>query len=133
MSGKFVTRQALVTDQLDWGSIAWHSRPEFTQCRELVLLEVCIQPGKGHNFHRHPRQEEIIFVLEGQIEQWIGQEKSKLGPGDSAFIGAGVVHASFNTGQQEVRLLAILGPSVGAEGYELEEVYEQAPWNSLRT
>ena len=32
-------------------------------------------PGKCHDFHRHPGQEEVIYVLEGTIEQWLEQEK----------------------------------------------------------
>ena len=51
-----------------------------------------------------------------------------LRPGDSAFIGAGVVHASFNVSDRNAKLLAILGPCVGAEGYELVDVSRQEPW-----
>jgi quercetin dioxygenase-like cupin family protein len=98
-----------------------------------VVLEVTLRPAGGHNFHRHPNQEELIYVIEGEIEQWIDQEKRVLRPGDSAFIGADVVHASFNVSDRNAKLLAILGPCIGSEGYELVDVAEQEPWVSLRT
>ncbi len=71
-------------------------------------------------------------MIDGEIEQWIGQQKRRLGPGDSAFIGADVVHASFNAGDSNAKLLAILGPCVGSGGYELVDVADQEPWVSLR-
>ena len=89
-------------------------------------------PGFGHNFHKHPDQEEVIYVIDGQIEQWLDKNNQLLGNGDSVFIGAGVVHASFNVSDRPARLLAILGPCVGEGGYELVEVFDQEPWKSLR-
>ena len=41
---------------------------------------------------------------------------------------ADVVHASFNTSDRNARLLAILGPCIGPEGYELVDVADQEPW-----
>ncbi len=55
-----------------------------------------------------------------------------IGPCDSLFIGADVVHASFNIGDTDAKLLAILGPCVGEGGYETVEVGNEAPWNALR-
>ncbi|MEM6696500.1 MAG: cupin domain-containing protein, partial [Pseudomonadota bacterium] len=61
-----------------------------------------------------------------------GTEKRLFGPGDSVFIGADVVHASFNVGDDTAQLLAILGPCVGDQGYELVDVAGDAPWKDLR-
>ena len=71
-------------------------------------------------------------MIDGEIEQWVDQEKRMLRSGDSAFIGADVVHASFNVSDRKAKLLAILGPCVGTEGYELVDVAAQEPWASLR-
>jgi len=76
-------------------------------------------PGKGHNFRKHPDQEEVVIVIAGKVEQWVDREKRILGPGDSAFIPADVVHASFNVGDQAAKIIAILGPCVGPVGYEV--------------
>jgi len=129
----FVISSEIEREQLTWGSSGVISGPLQNGAKQIVTLNVGLKPGLGHDFHRHPTQEEVIYVLEGQIEQWVGEEKRMLNPGDAAFIPAGVVHASFNSGSGEARVLAILGPAVGADGYEVEEVADQAPWKSLRS
>jgi quercetin dioxygenase-like cupin family protein len=133
MFGKFISSTEVKREELEWGSLAWFSSPAASSSKDLVVLEVTLRPAGGHNFHRHPNQEELIYVIEGEIEQWIDQEKRVLRPGDSAFIGADVVHASFNVSDRNAKLLAILGPCIGSEGYELVDVAEQEPWVSLRT
>ncbi len=133
MSGKFVPAAEAVRQQLDWGSLGWCSRPADTAAENLVVIEVTLSPGGGHAFHQHPRQEEVIYVIQGEVEQWREDEKRTLRPGDSVFLPAGTVHASFNETQNDCKLLAILAPSVGGDdGYEVVEVADQSPWNGLR-
>lgn len=132
MKGKFVTGQEAVRDQLDWGTMTWFSRPELTETKHLVIIEVELQPGGGHNFHNHPGQEESIYVLSGKVEQWLEKDKQILTQGDAIYIGDGVVHATFNTFDEPAKLLVALGPAVGDEGYQLVEVHEEEPWASLR-
>ncbi|MEX1021424.1 MAG: cupin domain-containing protein [Litorilinea sp.] len=132
MNGKFIAAHQLERDLLEWGEIGWVSRPSTTGAAQLSVLEATFLPGMGHNFHRHPGQEEVIYVIAGQVEQWLEQEHKLLGPGDSVFIGADVVHASFNVGQEAVKLMAILGPCAGEDGYVTVEVGDEAPWNTLR-
>ena len=132
MTGRFVTSADVRREELSWGSLAWFSSPSASQAKNLVVLEVTLASGNGHNFHKHPNQEEVIYVIEGEVEQWIGREKRFLKAGDSAFIGADVVHASFNVSGRDAKLLAILGPCVGPEGYELVDVAGQEPWAGIR-
>ena len=134
MAGMFVLSKDVEREQLDWGVQGWFSRPTRTGADTLVLVEVSLRPGCGHTFHYHPRQEEIVYVLTGEVEQWIETEKKTLKAGDSAFMGVGTVHASFNVSNQPARVLAIVGPAlnVGVDGYEVIEVPDEAPWNSLR-
>src|SRR5512133_1369920 len=107
MTGKFVSSAEVRREELSWGSLAWFSSPTVSHAKDLVVLEVTLTSGGGHNFHRHPNQEEVIYVIEGEIEQWIDRDKRLLSAGDSAFIGADVVHASFNVSNRQARLLAI--------------------------
>jgi quercetin dioxygenase-like cupin family protein len=132
MIGKFISSAEVKREELAWGSLAWFSSPTASNAKDLVVLEVTLRPAGGHNFHRHPHQEEVIYVIEGEIEQWVDQTKRMLRSGDSAFIGADIVHASFNLSDRNARLLAILGPCIGSEGYELVDVAGQEPWVSLR-
>jgi quercetin dioxygenase-like cupin family protein len=132
MPGKFVIASETPPDVLDWGELRWMSNPPTTGARQLTVIDVTLAPGKGHDFHKHPDQEEVIYVIAGEVEQWIGQEKRMLVPGDCAYIPADVVHASFNVGAADAKVVAILGPCVGKIGYELVDVAGDAPWKTLR-
>ncbi len=128
----FIKKNKKEVETLDWGNLTRLSGPKKTNAKDLVVIEVNIAPGQGHDFHKHPKQEEVIYVVNGTVEQWVGQEKQILEAGESVFIPADIVHASFNVGDADARLIAILGPCIGEDGYELVEVYEEAPWNTLR-
>jgi quercetin dioxygenase-like cupin family protein len=132
MSGKFISSREVDREEAGWGSLAWFSGPIVSNAKSLVVIEVTLNPPGAHSFHKHPNQEEVIYVIEGEIEQWVDGEKRILRPGDSAFIAADVVHASFNTSSRIARLLAILGPCIGPEGYELVDVANQEPWQSFK-
>lgn len=129
---KYITQADRKAEVLDWGNLIWMSSPQVTDAKQLVVIEVNLKPGNGHDFHKHPQQEEVIYVISGKIEQWVGQEKRILTAGESAFIKADEVHASFNVGDTEAKLMAILSPCIGDEGYELVEVFEEEPWASMR-
>ena len=133
MAGKFVVAKDVTPDVLDWGTLRWLSNPPNTGAETLTVINVAITPGNGHDFHKHPDQEEVIYVVSGKVEQWVDRDKRILGPGDSAFLPGGVVHASFNVGDGDANIVAILGPCVGATGYEVVDVSGEAPWNTLRT
>ena len=132
MTGKFMMSAETPAEVLDWGKLRWMSHPPSTGAEQLTVIEVNITPGNGHDFHKHPDQEEVIYCISGTVEQWLDREKRIFGPGDSVFIGAGVVHASFNVGETDAQLIAILGPCVGEQGYELVDVAGEIPWKGLR-
>jgi quercetin dioxygenase-like cupin family protein len=93
----FLPSDSVVRDQLDWGQLGWVSRPETTGAEQLVVLDVVLTPGGCHDFHKHPDQEEVLFVISGTIEQWVGEEKRMLSAGDAAFIPKDTVHALSTT------------------------------------
>jgi quercetin dioxygenase-like cupin family protein len=132
MAGTFVTRSTLQAEHLDWGSTSFVSNPALTGAKLLTVMEVILKPGMGHNFHKHPDQEEVITVIEGRIEQWLEDRRQELGPGEAVFIPTGMVHASFNIGDSPAKLSVVLAPCVGDNGYVAVEVADEAPWNTLR-
>ena len=132
MTGSFVTTDAIERDALEWGELGWVVTPTTAPGCGLTVLDVRIQPGQGHDFHRHPDQEEVITVLSGRIEQWVEQESRMLGPGESVHVPLGTVHASFAVGDEPAHLLVVLTPSVEESGYAAEDVAASQPWASLR-
>jgi quercetin dioxygenase-like cupin family protein len=132
MSGRFITDADIVREQADWGVTGWVSRPSFTGSAEMCVMDVHLSPGGGHAFHLHPGQEEIIWVREGRIEQWLEDSMQELGPGEAVYIPKDVVHASFTVGDEAAKLTVILAPAAGDDGYSLVDVSGEEPWSSLR-
>jgi quercetin dioxygenase-like cupin family protein len=108
------------------------SHPPSTGAESMTVAEATIAPGEGHSFHRHPGQEEVIYVVSGTVEQWIDRKHRMLHAGEAVFIPAGIVHASFNAGEDAATIIAIFGPCVGETGYETVEMADEAPWKDLR-
>jgi len=131
MAGAFKPGGSLTRDDHDWGVFAQISGPR-DGLAGIVTIEATFLAGKCHDFHRHPGQEEVIYVIEGTIEQWLEEGKRVLSAGDSVVIPASAVHATFNDGDAPARILAILSPSVGEDGYGVEDVSGDEPWASLR-
>jgi mannose-6-phosphate isomerase-like protein (cupin superfamily) len=142
---------------------ALFAKPGITKAEELVSIDLApgigwavpivasshrycgtltLGPGDGFNFHLHPHQDEVIYVIEGRIEGWANQNRSVLGPGDVIFAPAGTVHASFNTWQRPVKLFVVLSPLIArvkeewrmidSYGWEMVDVSGEEPWISLR-
>jgi len=128
----FVKQSDVRQEDFDWGRIGWRLTPE-NGAGTLVVMDVTLEPGEGHAFHRHPGQEEMIIVKQGEITQFLEQESTTLGPLDSVFIEEGVIHASYNDGRATAHLQVIIGPSLGeGSGYGLEDVSGEEPWASIR-
>ncbi len=80
----------------------------------LVILE----PGSGSaERHWHSRQDELIYVLEGEITLITDSGEQVLGPGMTAGIPAGVAdgHQLINKGAAEARYLEIGDRTAGDE------------------
>ena len=129
----FVKQGDVRQEQFDWGVVGWRCAPENTGSKALVVMDVTLEPGEGHDFHRHPGQEEMIIVKQGRVEQYLERDSTVLEPGDSVYIDADVVHASFNVGDETAHLQVVIGPSLGeGSGYGLVDVSGEEPWASLR-
>jgi quercetin dioxygenase-like cupin family protein len=98
MTRNFRIASEIKPDPASWGASRPVSSPASTGTKLITVVEAIILPGKGHSFHKHPDQEEVIYVVAGKVEQWIEREKRILGVGDAVFIPTGMVHASFNIG-----------------------------------
>jgi quercetin dioxygenase-like cupin family protein len=128
---QFVTRGDAEVEFAPWGKHWWLSKPGLTPTTRLTLVRVTMHPGAGHQFHYHPELEEIIYIVDGIAEQWVGEEKRRLKAGDIAFIPKAVVHAIHNTTRKPMTFLAILSPA-RSKGPFLVDCYDEDPWRRLR-
>ena len=132
----FICADDVEWEELDWGELGWVVRPaNVPEGTRLCALDVKLDPGRGHDFHKHPNQEEVIFLRSGTVEQWVRDERRVLAAGDAAFIPQGAVHATFvaEDAVEPARLLVVLGPSHTEGGYETVDVSAEEPWASLRS
>ncbi len=109
----------------------WYCRPGMVADTNLMLVRAHLMPGEAHKFHRHPNLEEILYVLSGQAEQWVEREKRTMRPGDTIYLPVGIVHGTYNAGNEKLDFLAILSPAK-SPGPITVEVSDQEPWKSLR-
>lgn len=128
---RFITAHDAQHGDFPWCHVEWLSNAELVGAEKLLLVRATFPPGDAHNFHKHPAREEIIYILEGCADQWVGRERFRLGPGDLAHIPKDTPHATFNPGPATLKFLAILSP-VDAPGEFTVDVFNEEPWVSLR-
>ena len=66
--------------------------------------------------HRHSREDEYSFVLEGQVGALLGDEVLIGGPGDLIFKPRDQWHTFWNAGDEPARILEVISPA-GFEGF----------------
>jgi mannose-6-phosphate isomerase-like protein (cupin superfamily) len=61
--------------------------------------------------HRHTREDEYSFVLEGRMGALLGDEVVEAGPGDLVFKPRNQWHTFWNAGDESCRILEIISPA----------------------
>ena len=61
--------------------------------------------------HRHAREDEYSFVLEGRMGALLGEEVVEAGPGDLVFKPRNQWHTFWNAGDRPCRILEIISPA----------------------
>ncbi|MGI9549568.1 MAG: cupin domain-containing protein [Aurantibacter sp.] len=128
---KFIKKSDLMYEKVLGREHYWHTHPELNHQGDCFLVKVVVKEGEGHDFHKHPEMNEILYVLRGRAEQWIEDEMQQLDIGESVFIAADVVHATFNGGKGELQFLAIMSPSEGW-GAGTVDVSQELPYVDYR-
>jgi quercetin dioxygenase-like cupin family protein len=105
-----ITPAALPTVALDWGTIKWHVTPAAIDDASLTFGEVIVNTSKGHDPHSHPAADEVIYVVSGEGRQTVGEDEFEIRAGDAVWIPRDVVHSTYNTGWQPLRLIVTYTP-----------------------
>lgn len=109
----------------------WLSKPGLTPTDDLYFVKVVIPPGKGHPFHIHPNKEEVLYILSGRAEQWLGEKMEIMEAGDSLYVPKSAPHATYNAGEVDLVFLAAITPG-SAEGEVTIDVSQETPWEKIR-
>ena len=101
------------------------------------LVEHPMSPrALGAPLHRHSREDEFSYVLEGRVGALLGDDVLEGGPGDLISKPRGQWHTFWNAGDAPARILEIISPA-GFERYFAELVElggsRKAPPEALRS
>ena len=69
-----------------------------------------IPPGAGSVPHTHTKEDETIFVLEGELRAWLGGKQYDMKAGDFVHMPRGVQHYFKNVSDEPTRLLLSYTP-----------------------
>lgn len=128
---RFVTASEVVRFQSPWTLEEWLCRADVIDNKQLLLVRANMDARRSHPFHQHPTREELIYIVSGKAEQWVGKEHRVLKAGEMAFIPQGEVHGTYNPFDEKLVFLAILAPSNAPEP-GIVDVSKEEPWASLR-
>ena len=98
-------------EQLDIaGSQTFHKIKSSNTQGAFSVVEFVTPPGKGVALHVHEREDELVYLLEGEIEVTLGNQKMKAVPGVMAILARGIPHGFINLGNNPSRLLDTILP-----------------------
>jgi quercetin dioxygenase-like cupin family protein len=80
------------------------------------LWEERVPPQGGPPPHRHMAEDELFYVLAGELTFWSEQGEVRAGPGAVAYIPRGSLHSFKNTGTSEALAFVLVTPG-GFERY----------------
>jgi len=122
------TPDQLVTDSFEWGTIKWGVTTDLEPSASLTTGEVVINPTKGHDRHNHPESDEVLYIIEGEGVQTVGDAPEfRVAAGDTVYIPKGVMHSTFNTGWRQLRILAVYNPAGSERALRELPDYRQIP------
>jgi len=79
---------------------------------DFSLVEHPLSPrALAAPLHRHSREDEYSFVLEGRMGGLLGDEVVEAGPGDLVFKPRDQWHTFWNAGDEPCRILEIIAPA----------------------
>jgi quercetin dioxygenase-like cupin family protein len=92
-----------------------------------VFIEYPTRKGEEPGRHTHDGEDEIFYVLQGEVEFWCGGETFRVGPNGFVFLPRNIEHGYTILNDGEARLLVVVAPprwgeSIEAEGEPLNEL-----------
>jgi transcriptional regulator with XRE-family HTH domain len=77
---------------------------------QVILSTIEAGGGTGDEAYTHDSDEEVVIVLEGALELWVGTEHYTLGEGDAVAHPSRVAHRNTNPGPGVARVLFCITP-----------------------
>jgi len=81
------------------------------QAINFAMGHVTLEPDGGQVPWHNQEQEEIYFIVEGEGEMCLGEERRAIKAGQAAYIPSGIFHQLTNTGSTPMRMIYVYGPA----------------------
>ncbi|HEX9996558.1 MAG TPA: dimethylsulfonioproprionate lyase family protein [Abditibacterium sp.] len=81
------------------------------QATNFALGLVVLEPNGGQVPWHNQEQEETYFIVEGQGEICLGEERQAIKAGQAVYIPSGVFHQLTNTGEAPMTMMYCYGPA----------------------
>jgi mannose-6-phosphate isomerase-like protein (cupin superfamily) len=88
-----------------------------TESHQLLIFEQFCEPGHGAPMHIHA-VEEVLEVMEGKAEIFLGEENRIVTADQSVVIPAGARHGFKNTGSGILKVRATMAASIFEASYD---------------
>jgi mannose-6-phosphate isomerase-like protein (cupin superfamily) len=85
--------------------------------KQMCIFDQFCQPGLGAPIHRHA-VEEVLEVIEGTAEIWLGKETAMLTPNQSVLVPAGAWHGFRNLENTTLHMRATLAAPIFEASYD---------------
>ena len=90
------------------------------------VIEIITPPGKGVALHVHENEDELVYLLQGEIEVTLGDQTMLAVPGVTALLPRGVAHGFTNVGDTpSIVIDTILPGSFDNYFAEMAKLYEK--------
>lgn len=92
------------------GSIFYHRAKSAETNGVFSVIELVTEPGKGVSPHVHQHEDELVYILEGELEVMLGDQKMNASAGIMALLPRGIPHGFTNVGSRPSRVLDVILP-----------------------
>jgi len=83
------------------------------QSQRMEVIRGTLDPDCGAHPHAHPGMEQAVYVISGNADVVVGQERFSVGPGDCCHFPADVAHSFVARGAKPAEILVIYTPPYG--------------------
>lgn len=92
------------------GSDVFHRAKSSDTGGVFAAVELVTQSGQGVQVHVHDHEDELVYVVEGEIEVTLGDQKMTATAGILALLPRGIPHGFTNVGSRPSRVLDVILP-----------------------
>ncbi len=83
----------------------------------LSLAEYTVIPNAGPPLHVHEREDEVFWILEGEVTFWVNNHRIVAKPGACIFAARGVPHTFKNCSTTNAKMILIVTPAANFETF----------------